>query len=80
MAEQPDGSARSADVLAASPQQAVQARALEVERLQELRRALLDTEEVNLQLHRQTLEALASLRRELERMKRTLTQLSRARA
>ena len=80
MAEHADGFARSADVPAASLQQAVQARTLEAERLQELRRALLDTEEVNLQLHRQTLEALASLRRELKRMKRTLTQLSRARA
>jgi len=59
---------------------AAQERALEVEHLQQLRRALLDTQELNLELHREMLGAIAALRRELERMKRTLRHLAHARA
>ncbi len=55
-------------------------RALQLSRLEELRHVLRETSEQDLLLHRKTLETIASMRRELERMKRILSRLATARA
>jgi len=58
----------------------VEAHARQAERLGQLRRALLELGEQDVRLHKQTLETLDAMRRDLERMKRTLRALARARA
>jgi hypothetical protein len=67
------------DGLAAALQQTVEAHAAEAEELAALRQAMLEANELNLQLHRKALDTLASMTREMERMRRTLKTLSTAR-
>ena len=67
------------DTLTAALQQTVDAHVSEADELAALRQAVLQTNELNLQLHRKALHTIESMRREMERMRRTLKALATAR-
>ena len=58
----------------------IEAHTAEADQLVALRQVMLQAAEQDLALHRKTLAALDSMRREMERMRRTLKALATARA
>ena len=66
--------------LKAALERTVEAHTAEADQLAALRHVMLQATEQNLALHRKTLQTVDAMRRELERMKRTLKALATARA
>jgi hypothetical protein len=65
--------------LAAPLAQQVEAHAAQAQHMEALRRALLETSEQDLALHRKTLETIRTMQRELERVQRVLRSLATTR-
>ena len=80
MAEDGNGLHRETAALRAALERTVEAHAAETDGLAALRQVMLEATEHNLTLHRKTLKMLESIRREMERMKRSLRRLGTARS
>ena len=63
-----------------SAARAAGAQGLQAQGMEELRNVLQETNEENLRLHRQTLKTITAMRREMERVKRSLRNLATARS
>ena len=80
MAKDGNGLRRETAALRAALERTVEAHAAETDGLAALRQVMLEATEHNLTLHRKTLKTLESIRREMERMKRSLRRLGTARS
>ena len=80
MPKDPTGSANTTPALAAAAGRAAEAHALQTAGMDDLRHVLQEANEYDLRLHRQTLNTITAIRKDLERVKRSLRALGTVRS